>query len=403
MRRPQLRRSEKHYRQLAHRLGAPLIREVLAAFRRAEVSALAAADKLGLGRTRFYQLYADYLRATARQQEDHWTPATSGGDHAPDWPRGTEALLRKLLSTKPPAPYRCAASEVHRRLGVQIDPATVRRWALAQDLAHPLPAPRPPASVRRWQCLKTGALWQLDATPHRWFPGDKRNYPLLDLLDDCSRVCTGATIYHSEDLLAYFDFLPAAFTEHGLPLELYVDCHSLFFPQRPDALTQLGAALHFYGVSLRYARTPQAKGKIERQHQYWQGRLPALFAAESITTPETANALLPDLRRHRNAHEIHRELQRTPNAAARAAQRAQRSVLRVVPRCPWWPYIWSRRTSLQVGPDGRVPIGHERLRVGVSAGTRVVHCLQPNGTISILAHQPKVGERPALLLQIRAS
>ena len=61
------------------------------------------------------------------------------------------------------------------------------------------------------------------------------------------------------DLLAYFDFLPAAFTEPGLPLELYVDCHRLFFPQRPDALTQLGAALHCYGVSLRYARTPQAK------------------------------------------------------------------------------------------------------------------------------------------------
>ncbi|MEW6304304.1 MAG: hypothetical protein AB1705_12575 [Verrucomicrobiota bacterium] len=52
----------------------------------------------------------------------------------------------------------------------------------------------------------------------------------------------------------YLDFLPAAFTEHGLPLELYVDCHSLFFPQRPDALTQLGAALHFYGISLRCAR-----------------------------------------------------------------------------------------------------------------------------------------------------
>lgn len=403
MPRPHSRRDEKHYRQLSHRLGAPLIRELLAAFRRDEVSAVAAADKLGLGRTRFYELYGDYLRAAARHHEEHWTPGTSGGDHAPDWPHGTATLLRKLLSTKPPAPYRCAASEVHRRLGFLIDPATVRRWAIAQNLAHPLPAPRPPASVRRWQGLKIGALWQLDATPHRWFPGDKKNYPLLDLLDDCSRVCTGATIYHHEDLLAYFDFLPAAFTEHGLPLELYVDCHSLFFPQRPDALTQLGAALHFYGVSLRYARTPQAKGKIERQHQYWQGRLPALFAAETITTPETANALLPALRRHRNAHEIHRELARTPNAAARAAHREKRSVLRVVPRCAWWPYIWSRRTRLQVGHDGRVPVGHERLRVGVSAGTRVVHCLQPNGTISILAHQPKAGERPALLLQIRAS
>lgn len=103
-RRPRLRRREKHYRQLAHRLGAPLIREVLVAFRRADVSAGTAADKLGLGRTRFYQLYADYLRACARQQEHDWTPATSGGDHAPDWPHGTEPLLRKLLATKPPAP-----------------------------------------------------------------------------------------------------------------------------------------------------------------------------------------------------------------------------------------------------------------------------------------------------------
>lgn len=376
---------------------------MLAAFRRDEVSASAAADKLKLGRTRFYELYADYLRAAAHHHQDRWMPGTSGGDHAPIWPEGIEALLRKLLSTRPPAPYRFAASEVHRRLGVQIDPATVRRWALAHGLAHPIAAPRPPASVRRWQCLKIGALWQLDATPHRWFPGDRKHYPLLDLLDDCSRVCTGATIYHADDLLAYFDFLPAAFTEHGLPLELYVDCHSLFFPQRPEALTQLGQALHFYGVSLRYARTPQAKGKIERQHQYWQGRLPALFAAEKISTPATANALLPDLRRHRNAHEIHRELQRTPNAAARAAQREKRSVLRPSPRCPWWTYIWSVRTALKVGSDGRVPIGHDRLRVGLSAGTRVIHCLHPNGSISILAHEPKIGQRPALLLQIRAS
>jgi hypothetical protein len=200
----------------------------------------------------------------------------------------------------------------------------------------------------------------------------------------------------------YFDFLPAAFIEHGLPLELYVDCHSFFFPQRPEALTQLGAALHFYGISLRYARTPQAKGKIERQHQYWQGRLPALFAAENITAPEAANELLPALRHHRNAKEIHRELGRTPDAAANKARREDRTVLRPVPRCPWWPYIWSTRTTLKVGPDGRVPVGCERLRAGVAAGTRVIHCLHPNGTVTIRAHEPKSTQKPAVLLQVQA-
>jgi hypothetical protein len=138
---------EKHYRQLPHRLGTPLIREVLAAFRRNEVSATAAAEKLGLGRTRFYELYADYLRAASGHQAERWQPGASGGDHAPDWPAGVEPLLRKLLTTKPPAPYRLVASEVLRRLGLTIDPATVRRWAIRHQLAHPLPKPRPPLAM----------------------------------------------------------------------------------------------------------------------------------------------------------------------------------------------------------------------------------------------------------------
>jgi hypothetical protein len=44
------------------------------------------------------------------------------------------------------------------------------------------------------------------------------------------------------------------------------------------------AARHFYGVALRYAPTPQAKGKIERRHEhYWQKRLPPLLANNSLS------------------------------------------------------------------------------------------------------------------------
>jgi len=87
---------------------------------------------------------------------------------------------------------------VQRRLGFLLDSATARRRALAHDLAPSPPAPRPPACVRRWQCLKIGTLGQLDATPPRWFPGDQKNYPLLDLLDNCSRVRTGTTLHYRE-------------------------------------------------------------------------------------------------------------------------------------------------------------------------------------------------------------
>jgi hypothetical protein len=63
-------------------------------------------------------------------------------------------------------------------------------------------------------------LWQLEATPHRWFAGTARLFPLLNLLDDCSRVYTASEFYERELLVAHLDLLPAAFLACGLPLAL---------------------------------------------------------------------------------------------------------------------------------------------------------------------------------------
>jgi len=76
-----------------------LIRHVLGAFRAGQIKADAAAQKLGLSRSRFYELYSDYLKACAHHRQAAWTPAVSGGDHAPEWPAPVQALLRKRLSS----------------------------------------------------------------------------------------------------------------------------------------------------------------------------------------------------------------------------------------------------------------------------------------------------------------
>jgi hypothetical protein len=141
---------------------------------------------------------------------------------------------------------------------------------LQNGLAHATPAHKPHAPVRRWQRSQIGELWQLDASPHQWFPTCALAFPMLNMLDDCSRVFVGSKIYDRELLLSYLDFLPAAFLAYGRPLQIYVDYHAIFFVKNPDALTQLGAALKFYDISFLYAPTPQAKGKIEREHQFWQ-------------------------------------------------------------------------------------------------------------------------------------
>jgi hypothetical protein len=291
--------------QLLHRCAPPLIRHVFGQFRAGMFKAAQACDQLGLSKSRFYELYSDYLRACAARREQDWQPGLSGGDHAPAWPEKVCALLRKRLSSRPPCSYSFAASEAARLLDFKVDRAQVRRWALENGLAHANPAPKPRAPVRRWQRSAIGELWQLDATPHRWFPGCRLQWPMLN---DCSRLFVASRIYEREILLSYFDFLPRAFLEFGLPLALYVDYHSLFFSAAPDALTQLGWALRFYGVTLRYAPTPQAKGKVEREHQYWQNRLTAYFAGEQINGLEQANPEIDKLRAHRNGHEKHREL-----------------------------------------------------------------------------------------------
>jgi hypothetical protein len=387
---------------LIHRLAAPLIQHVLEQFRTRQLCATTAAQRLGLSARRLYELFHDDLKAYAHRQHARWTPRASGGPPAPVWPQAVTDLLRKRLGSKPPASSSFAASEALRLCGFKLHRAQVRRWALANQLAPAAPVPRSKAPVRRWQRSPIGELGQLDASPHRWFAAVPVVFPMLNMLDDCSRVFVGSKLYHRELLLAYCDFLPEAFAEYGLPLELYLDYHSLFFTAVPEALTQLGAALRFYGISLRYAPTPQAKGKVEREHQFWQQRLPAYFASEGITELTPANHHLRELRWHRNQHQVHRELGMTPQRAWDRAHREGHSVVRPVPRCPWWPYVWSQRTVLKVGSDGRVSVGGHAVRVGVGPATRVILCHHPSGHHTVLAHPPQPGTKPVVLFTNRS-
>ena len=83
------------------------------------------------------------------------------------------------------------------------------------------------------------------------------------------------------------------------------------------------------------------------------------------------------------------------------ARQEDRSVVRPAPRCAWWPYVWSVRTLIKIGPDGRVPIGTQRLRLERPPGTKVVLCLHPTGHHSVLVAPPVITENPLLLFTNR--
>jgi len=367
-------------------------------FRSSDVTAAQAALELKITPRRFYQLYHSFLKALAHRQTDRWAPGSSGGDHRHRWSPDCQALVDKLLRAR--TPYSAVASEVLRLLGQPLNRATVRRYALARGLA-PAKTTVVRKPVRRWQTQKVGQLWQYDASPHYWFAQQDWQPSLLNLLDDHSRLNIQARLFERETLLAHLDFLGRAFQSYGLPLALYVDYHSFFFTHVPENHTQLAAALRFYDVSLLFAPTPQAKGKIERSHQVWQKRLPPILAANGISELPAANALLDQLRRHRNESEKHREIGSTPQAAWDLAKKEKRWVLRPAPACPWWPYVFSQQAPLAVGDDGKVAIGSQRLSVDARPRSKVIRCLHPNGDITVLQHPPDRNSMPVVLLSTR--
>jgi hypothetical protein len=249
-----------------------------------------------------------------------------------------------------------------------------------------------------------GELWQLDATPEHWFGPEAPAYPLLDMLDDCSRLQVGCAIYRRENVPAYLHFFHGAFMEYGLPLEVYVDQAGIFTSNREDSVTRIGERLKFYDVSFVVANTPEAKGKVERIHQVWQDRLPPYFALNGLTPAsdlEDVNRHIHALREHRNQREQHRELGMTPQTAWHEATTQGRNKLRPVPKEPWWNYVWSLWHPVTIAVGGRVHFGQDTFPTQAIPGTKAVLCEHLDGTLSILKERPDKQKLPVVLFTNR--
>jgi hypothetical protein len=98
--------------------------------------------------------------------------------------------------------------------------------------------------------------------------------------------------------------LRAVIDGHGVFCALAVDRASHFIttrtgrsPHRPQSATdptQIARALGQLGIELIPAHSPQARGRMERLWETWQGRLPQELRLAGIGTLEGANAFLTE-------------------------------------------------------------------------------------------------------------
>jgi hypothetical protein len=87
----------------------------------------------------------------------------------------------------------------------------------------------------------------------------KHSFPMLNILDDCSRLFTGSKIYEWELLLSHSISCPPPSGPTVGPCNSTSTITATFSPMIRDALNRLGWALKFYDISLCYAPTPKAK------------------------------------------------------------------------------------------------------------------------------------------------
>lgn len=161
---------------------------------------------------------------------------------------------------------------------------------------------------RRKRKESEGMMLQADGTPFDWFDnGDK--YSLHGFIDDATGKITGLYMCKNECLLGYLEVLRQTLENFGIPISLYPDKYSVFFPPkkvndhitieeqlngREKGITQFGRIVEELGISMFAASSPQAKGRVERLWETLQSRLVTEFRINKIKTIEDANRFFPE-------------------------------------------------------------------------------------------------------------
>ena len=187
------------------------------------------------------------------------------------------------------------ASEKLAAAGLTVCPQTLRRWLLAEGLWQRRRR-RDPQRRRRQRRACFGELVQMDASEHDWLEGRGEDLVLISMIDDATNYVL-ARFYAAGTTLAHMDLLGRWLGWLGRPLALYTDRHSIFEPQDkgralPDAETQFGRALRELSIDLIRARSPQAKGRIERSFGTAQDRWVKELRLAGASTEAEANAVL---------------------------------------------------------------------------------------------------------------
>jgi transposase len=192
--------------------------------------------------------------------------------------------------------------ELAEKHGLQISRSSVRRIRRQAHLKSPRIRRAPRHRSRRERKPQAGMLLQADGSRHDWLEGRGAWLSLIAYIDDATNEVCGAVFREEEDAAGYFLGLQQICLETGIPGAIYADQHTIFQSPTKASLeqelageqprSQFGRLLAELGIELIPARSPQAKGRIERLWGTFQDRLVKALREAGASNLEEANQVL---------------------------------------------------------------------------------------------------------------
>ena len=187
--------------------------------------------------------------------------------------------------------------------GITLSRSSVRRILGEAGIGSPRTRRAPHHRSRRPRYPQAGMLVQIDASPHDWLEGRGPRLTLFAAIDDATGEVLALLFRAEEDAQGYFLLVRMIVATHGRPLALYHDRHAIFQVNAPETVaeqlagerepTQFGRLLDELAITSIPARSPQAKGRVERLFGTLQDRLTSMLRLAGATNEAEATACLP--------------------------------------------------------------------------------------------------------------
>ena len=267
--------------------------QVLNGILECEISVDEAAEVLGVSERHVWRTLAEYRKEGAAALA-HGNRGRRPNNAIPEETRTQVVALARTWYTG--VNHTHLTELLAEREEIVLGRSTVRRILVGAGMASPRRRRPPRHRVRRQRMSQEGMLVQVDGSIHAWLEERGPRCTLLLAIDDATSTVPYALFRQEEDTHGYFLLMQELIRRCGVPLALYSDRHAVFKyvpgSHQSPAPTQFGRAMAELGVEQIFARSPEAKGRVERANGTFQDRLVTELRLAGASTISEANQVL---------------------------------------------------------------------------------------------------------------